>query len=238
MNKTRILLEGLDVQCLIGVHGREQLTPQPLVVHIEAVLDASNAATGDNLAQTRNYDTLATEIGFILQAGRFHLLESAAHVLLRWLLLPPVAGSHVAPIQQASVRLAKPNALPGQAVAVVECSGTAADQAWQHEEKPWGRVDIVAETRRVGIYRLTIQPSCELPTHHHQQMREAELVLESGLEGWKDGLPPQALPISTVLEWKKEQRHGYRNPSDSPASLLCIDSPPFDPTDEILEVAV
>ncbi len=237
MTNTRILLEGLEVSCLIGVHGREQLTPQPILVDIEAFLDASAAALADDLEQTRNYDNLATELGFILQACRFHLLESAAHVLLRWLLLPPVEGSHVAPIQRARVRLSKPQALPGRALAIVECNGEAATQEWEREEKSWGRVDIVAETRRTGIYRLTIQPQGKLPTHHHQTMREAELVLEPGLLGWNDGQAPAPLPVGTVLEWSKEQRHGYENPSDAPASLLCVDSPPFDPKDEILEEA-
>ncbi|MEE2749894.1 MAG: dihydroneopterin aldolase [Myxococcota bacterium] len=237
MTNTRILVEGLEVSCLIGVHGREQLTPQPILVDIEAFLDASAAALADDLDQTRNYDNLATELGFILQTCRFHLLESAAHVLLRWLLLPPVEGSPVAPIQRARVRLSKPQALPGRALAVVECSGDAENQAWEHEEKSWGRVDIVAETRRTGIYRLTLQPDCELPTHHHQVMRESELVLEPGLLGWKDGQPPTPLTVGTVLEWRKEQRHGYQNSSDTPASLLCVDSPPFDPKDEILEEA-
>ncbi len=237
MTNTRILLEGLEVNCLIGVHGREQLTPQPILVNIEAFLDASAAALADDLDQTRNYDSLANELGFILKACRFHLLESAAHVLLRWLLLPPVEGSHVAAIQQARVRLSKPQALPGRALAVVECNGEAASQEWKREAKSWGQVDIVAETRRTGIYRLTIQPHCELPTHHHQAMREAEFVLEPGLLGWKDGQAPSPLPVGTVLEWNKAQRHGYQNSSEAPVSLLCVDSPPFDPKDEILEEA-
>jgi len=207
------------------------------VVDIEAALDATEAARTDDLEQTRNYDNLATELGFILQACRFRLLESAAHVLLRWLLLPPVEGSQVAPIQQARVRLSKPQALPGSALAIVECSGQASEQQWEREEKSWGKVDIVAETRRTGIYRLTIDPDCELPTHHHQTMREAELVLDPGLLGWKDGQPPGPLPVGQTLEWDKGQRHGYQNAGSVPASLLCVDSPPFDPKDEILEEA-
>ena len=69
-------------------------------------------------------------------------------------------------------------------------------------------------------------------------MREAELVLDPGLLGWKDGQAPRPLSVGKTLEWNKGQRHGYQNASAAPASLLCVDSPPFDPKDEILEESV
>ena len=203
-------------------------------MHVEVHLDTSAAASEDALFRTRDYGALSDEITFILQSGRFHLLESAAQVLLRWLLLPPTRDSPVPAIELARVRLAKPDALPGGAVAVVQVEGEAANEQWRHEEKPWGRVDIVQETRRAGLYRLTLLPGGELPTHHHLRMRESELVLDSGLVGWKDGGAPRRLPVGLVLSWSKEQSHGYRNEGTTPASLLCLDAPPFDPSDEIL----
>jgi dihydroneopterin aldolase len=231
---THICLDGLEVDCTIGVFDPERNKTQPVTVHIEVHLDTSAAAREDALFRTRDYGALSNEISFILQSGRFYLLEAAAQVLLRWLLLPPAEGSPTPPIEFARVRLAKPDALPGGAVAVVQVEGKASDQSWEREEKPWGRVDIVQETRRAGLYRLTLQPGGELPTHHHLRMREAELVLDAGLVGWKDGGTPGRLPVGLVLTWNHEQSHGYRNEGTAPASLLCLDAPPFDPRDEIL----
>ena len=237
MSLTSIRLEGLEVECLIGVHDPEQRQTQPLLVDIQVSLDTRTAAREDALGRTRDYGALSNEITFILESGRFHLLETAAQVLLRWLLLPPDEGSAVPPIESASVRLTKPEALPGTAQAMVEVNGRATDQSWEREQKPWGWVDIVEETRRAGLYRLTLVPSGELPTHHHLNMREAEFVLDSGLLGWNNGSEPAPLPVGQVLRWKSEQRHGYRNEGSPAASLLCLAAPPFNPADEILETA-
>ena len=120
---TRICLDGLEVDCTIGVFDPERNRTQPVTVHIEVHLDTSAAAREDALFRTRDYGALSDEITFILQSGRFYLLEAAAQVLLRWLLLPPAEGSPVPPIEFARVRLAKPDALPGGAVAVVQVEG-------------------------------------------------------------------------------------------------------------------
>jgi len=86
----------------------------------------------------------------------------------------------------------------------------------------------------MGLYRLTLLPGTSLPEHHHLRMREAELVLDTGLEGTQDGGPRRALAIGERVTWKAGQKHSYHNTGKTSASLLCMDSPPFDPADEIL----
>ena len=123
--------------------------------------------------------------------------------------------------------------LPGQATPAVELQATARELEYKQEENPWGTVDVIAETRLLGLYRLNVLPQMEIPNHEHHVMREAELILSEGLVGWQQGEQPKALVEGSVFEWAKKQPHGYKNTGVRPGSILCLDSPPFDPTDEV-----
>lgn len=228
---TRIVLQDLRVNCLIGCLAEERTRVQELGVEVELWLDTEAAARQDSLRHTWNYAELADQVAFVLEHGRFYLLEAAARVLLRLLLLPPGPQEDRHAVARARVALTKFGVLKGVARPTVELSGDSADFAIEH--KPWGSVDVVAETRHMGLYRLNIRPGAVLPNHVHRRMAEAEYVLSSGLEGWCDGGEPRRLRPGEVLEWRHEQPHGYRNPGELPLSLLCLDRPPFDPTDEV-----
>ncbi len=135
-------------------------------------------------------------------------------------------------MHHVKVRLTKFKALPGDALAQVELGARADEVVFRREQKPWGTVDIVDECRRLGLYRLNVNPGAEIPNHLHRVMTESELVLHPGLAGWIDGSPTRPLEVGERFRWKHDLPHGYRNVGDRCAGLLCIDSPPFDPTDE------
>ena len=44
---------------------------------------------------------------------------------------------------------------------------------------------------------------------------------------------PQDLSAGEIVEWPHNTVHGYQNVSDRWCRVLCIDSPPFIPGDEI-----
>ena len=125
---TRIAVEDLRVDCLIGVRDPERITPQSVRVDLEVLVDGASAATSDDLRQTFCYDVVARDVAFLLQSGRFYLLESASWVLLRALLLPGLPHLGGPSPTQARVTLTKYGALAGQARAVVTQSGLAAAQ--------------------------------------------------------------------------------------------------------------
>jgi len=233
MSDARIAVDDLRVECLIGVRDPERRTPQSLRVDLAVRVEASAAAWSDELADACCYDTMARDVAFLLEGGRFYLLESAATVLLRYLLLPPLPGRASPAATRATVRLTKFGALTGDARASVEVSGLAAAQTYVREDNAWGMVDVVAPTRRLGVYRLNVAPGGEIPRHVHQRMREEELVLDTGLVGWQAGQPPRLLRPGDRFAWPRGQAHGYRNEGSDFASIICLDAPPFVPEDEV-----
>ncbi len=223
-----IEIRGLRVECVVGVYPHERDQPQPLELDVMLELDTEWAGESQRLRRTVDYAAIASQIAFLLQSCRFFLLETAGHALSRFLLAPPALGEERARIQAVTLRLTKPMALGGNGVPTLEIHRDASDVALEHEEKPFGTVDIVHVTREVGIYRLNLAPGRTIPLHVHRVMQESELVLGDGL--LLNGRP---VPAGAVHRWPHDLAHRYDNPTTRWQSILCVDSPPFLPADEI-----
>ncbi|MFT4978046.1 MAG: dihydroneopterin aldolase [Myxococcota bacterium] len=229
--KATIHLDSLEVTCPLG-----RSLSQTIRVDLSLDIDAGRPATSDTLADTIDYVCLEAQLRFVLEAGRFHLLESAARVILRLVLLPPLPDDTRPAVEAARVSLARLSDTGQASRARVSLSAGVGELSWERETNPWGSVDIIDETRRMGLYRLNIAPGEQIPNHLHRQMREAEMVLSPGLVGWKDDEPPRVLALGEQQHWARGQPHGYKNRSARTGSILCMDSPPFIPSDEV-EVA-
>ena len=223
-----ISIEGLRVDCVVGVYPHERDRPQPLDVDVKLHVDTRRAGASERLAHTIDYTGTANQIAFLLHSCRFYMLETAAHVLSRVLLAPPAPGELRARISRVQLRLQKPYALAGHGVPALEVTRDAREVTLAHERKPFGTVDILAETKRVGVYRLNIAPSCGIPLHVHRRMRESELVLGDGLL-----CQEREVVTGTTFRWPQDAAHRWDNPTSSWQSILCVDSPPFIPEDEI-----
>lgn len=223
-----IRIRDLRVDCIVGVYPHERDTPQPLTLEVEMELDTAPAGESQRLRRSVDYAAVASQLAFLLQSCRFHLLETAAHALTRYLLAPPALGEERARVQAVRLRLEKPLALAGNGVPSLEVYRDSNHVRLGHEEKPFGTVDIVAETREVGIYRLNVAPGRSIPLHVHRVMQESEMVLGDGL--LLSGAPVAA---GTVHRWPHDAAHRYDNPTPRWQSILCVDTPPFLPDDEI-----
>lgn len=223
-----ISIRGLRVDCVVGVYPHERDRVQPLEVDVHVGLDTRRAGERERLAHTIDYAATANQIAFLLRSCEFHMLEAAARALARLLLAPPAPGEKRPRARAATVRLTKPDALGGHGVPSVEIQREAADVVLEHETKPFGTVDIIEETRSVGIYRLNVAPGRSIPLHVHRRMRESELIIG-------EGLLCQGEPIAAGrwIQWPSDTPHRYDNPTDRWRSILCVDSPPFIPSDEI-----
>lgn len=223
-----IAVTGMTVDCIVGVYGQERVTPQPLELQASLYLDTRPAASGAGLQGTVDYARLTGELRFLLESCRFRMLETAAEALIRYILAPPTEDSPRAQVQAATVRLAKPQAMEGEARASVQIHRRASELDYVVEQKGFGRVDIIHDGGSYGVYRLRVKPGGAIPTHVHKVMEEHELVLGNGLL-------LQRVPVrrGTSFHWPKDFPHRYDNPTGTEQTILCVDSPAFIPTDEI-----
>ena len=223
-----IRIEGMRIDCIVGVYPTERHKPQPLIVDAELYFDSRPAASGSGLGATIDYAKLFGELSFILQSCRFLLLEEAAQALCRYVLCAPTQDAARAQVEAVTLRLTKPQALSSGAIPSLEVHRLRAQQSYEVENQVFGEVDIVYETQGCGLYRLRIAPGKELPAHYHEEMEEHELVIGSAL--LVQGKPAKA---GSARQWPHGLVHGYHNPSTIEQTVLCVDRPAFIPADEI-----
>lgn len=223
-----IWIRELEVDCVVGVYRHERTRVQPLRVQVGLCLDTEVAGKSERLRDSVDYEALTAQIAFLLTSCRFRMLETAAHVLCRYLLAPPAPGEGRAAIERVRLRLDKPGALDGIGVPALEIER---EKSWVQlglEHKPFGTVDVIQETRDAGVYRLNVAPGARIPLHVHRRMQESEMVLGRGL--LCQGRPVAA---GAVHRWPLGAAHCYDNPTRRVQSILCVDAPSFIESDEI-----
>jgi quercetin dioxygenase-like cupin family protein len=102
--------------------------------------------------------------------------------------------------------------------------------------KPFGYVEIINEHERSGLYLLHIAPGHELGWHRHDVMSERELIVTDGLRAGTFGngrVHERTVGAGTIVSLGRGVPHRYSNPTNSWQRILCSDSPPFIPSDEI-----
>jgi dihydroneopterin aldolase len=104
LSKDRIQLSHVRLHLIIGILPAERLIPQPVDVGVDLDLDLGKAAVSGNLTQSIDYGDLLKQVSFILHAGHFYLLETAALALVHFLLTPLNKDAQVS---QARVSLSK-----------------------------------------------------------------------------------------------------------------------------------
>src|SRR5688572_9668418 len=103
MSRDVIAIEGLRVDCVVGVYPHERDVVQPLRIDVEMHLDTEAAAVRERLRASVDYAATAAQIGFLLRSCRFQMLETAAHALARFLLAPPAHDERRAAIESLTL---------------------------------------------------------------------------------------------------------------------------------------
>ncbi len=120
--RDRIVLRGLEVHAVIGVHAHERAAPRLLRVDLEMACDTRAAAAGDRLADTLDYDAIARRLRELAAALQPALLETLTERMGE--LLMREFG-----VRALRLCIDKPGAVPGAAGAGVVIQRVAPGEA-------------------------------------------------------------------------------------------------------------
>jgi len=107
-----LTIRNLETTCIIGTLPEERTRPQRLVIELNLLCDLARAGASDAIEETTDYAALAAEATAIARSSQCRLLERLAALLAAHCLRKPG-------VDTVTVRLEKPDALPGGAVASV-----------------------------------------------------------------------------------------------------------------------
>ena len=215
-------IHGLETECVVGVYPRERGRPQPLSVDIDMSVDSEAAAATGKLSRTVDYDATAQAVVFLLQSCRFGLLETAAQALAKYLLAEPLASQRQARVHAVRIRLVKPQALPGAAVASLSIERDASWASIERQPTPFGSVDVILDCREASIVRVNLAPAAHVALNEHDEAHDAELALTHGLV--LDGAP---FPRGSRRALGRGTPRVLANPTRRWQSVLCADSPAY-----------
>jgi 7,8-dihydroneopterin aldolase/epimerase/oxygenase len=118
----RVLIRGLEVQAVIGVHGWERLAPRPLRLDLDLGTDIRAAAASDHLRDAVDYHAVCEAITAFARETQPQLLEAFAERLARLLF-------ERYPLLSLRLTLHKPGAVPGTQSVGVEIERRREDYA-------------------------------------------------------------------------------------------------------------
>lgn len=106
-------LHDLRIDCIVGIHPHERVTPQPVILDLELDYDFAPAAASDAIADVINYDAVVAQVTDLIQSRKFQLIESMAEatVALLWARHPS--------IERIRLEIRKPAAVPAAASSFV-----------------------------------------------------------------------------------------------------------------------
>jgi dihydroneopterin aldolase len=140
-----IEIRGLSCRCIIGIRARERRVSQRVQLDLELGVELERAGKSGRIAHTVDYSRASTEIIALLQFRRYLLLEVAAEECAGWLF------ATYASVQTVGLRIAKPQALAGQA----ESGGVRIERKRPPEavrqRTPFGFIEPQLETSEASI---------------------------------------------------------------------------------------
>ncbi|GGD49577.1 dihydroneopterin aldolase [Lacimicrobium alkaliphilum] len=111
----KVIIEGLQVQSLIGVYDWERTARRPLLVDVTLEVDLAAAAATDDVRDTIDYASVADTLERVALKSQFFLLEALAGAMLEALFTDFA-------VQGATVKLSKPDILPNAANVAIQLS--------------------------------------------------------------------------------------------------------------------
>lgn len=213
----RILIEALEVECIVGVRPLERRRKQLVRLDLELAIDLAPAGRTGRIVETVDYARVADEVGALLRFREYQLIEVATEELAAMLF-----GVHRA-LKAVRIRLEKPEALRGRArSASVEIQRTRAECPSQLNPHDFGEHELLLTTHEARLEMFRFSPGASVPLAAPDN-RRLEWVVSGQLT--RDGKPLDREP----RERATGIRSHYRNGGADPAALFRCDwaAPPF-----------
>ncbi len=102
----KILLTGLEIECVIGIFDWERKVKQTVSVDLDLDCDVAKAGMSDDISDTVNYKEIAKEIIALVAPSKFYLIEKMAERIA--MICLATEG-----VKQAKVTVSKPGAVRG-----------------------------------------------------------------------------------------------------------------------------
>ncbi len=209
--RDRILIDSLEVECIVGIRPAERLRKQRVRVHLDLGLDLSRPGKSGKIAHTVDYSRVATEVTALLQFRAYKLIETATEELAA-----SVLALHGA-LERVTVRVEKPEALRGRArSAAVEISRTRAAFPIEQTQTDFGDVSVVLASEEAKISLVRVGPG---KAFAQSAARRLEWLAHGRLLEGTSELP---LHAARVHEDGKGSR--FENPSSDDALLFCCET--------------
>jgi dihydroneopterin aldolase len=106
-------LQGLRVDCVVGIYDAERRTRQSLLVDVDLDYDFAAAAASDAIGDTIDYDDVARAVTELAERRAFHLIETMAEEAAAMLL------ARLPSLRRVRLEIRKPAAVPAATCAFV-----------------------------------------------------------------------------------------------------------------------
>ncbi len=211
--RDRILIDSLEVECIVGIRPAERLRKQRVRVHLDLGLDLSRSGKSGKITHTVDYSRVATEVTALLQFRAYKLIEAATEELAASLL-----ALH-APLERVTVRVEKPEALRGRArSAAVEIARTRDAFPVHRTQSELGEVSVVLDSEEAKISLVRVAPG-KVFAQSGAGVRRLEWLAHGRL---LDDEGELLLNAARVREDGKGAR--FENPSSEDAVLFCCET--------------
>jgi FolB domain-containing protein len=209
----RILIDALEVECIVGIRPAERLRKQHVRVHLDLGLDLSRPGKSGRIAHTVDYSRVATEVTNLLQFRAYKLIEVATEELaLSLLALHPA-------LERVTLRLEKPEALRGRArLAAVEIVRARADFTPKRTPAAFGQLELIHESDEARLSLVRVAPG-KTVTQSDASTRRLEWLVHGQL------LESNAELVTHVMRIREAGTVArFENSSTEDALLFCCET--------------
>ena len=111
-------LQGLRVDCIVGIHEHERRTRQAVIMDIDLDYDFAAAAASDAIGDAVDYDRVASGVAGLVERRAFKLIETMAEETAAMLI------AQLPQVRRVRLEIRKPAAVPAAACSFVRVERT------------------------------------------------------------------------------------------------------------------